>query len=214
MFNRKIISVQSDWGGEYERLNSLFCQVGIAHQVSCPHAHQQNGAAESKHRHIVEMGLALLSHASMPLKYWDEVFLAAVYLINCTPTKLLSYDTPLHRLLGATPDYSNFRVFGCAYWPNLRPYNSHKLQLRSTRCVFLGYSNMHKGFKCLVLSIGRIYISRDMIFHESVFPFASLHSNANACYHANILLTSHGNNEAANLTNDHTMSSFPVELPV
>jgi hypothetical protein len=45
MFNNKIIFVQSDWGGEYERLNSLFRQVGIAHQVSCSHTHQQNGTA-------------------------------------------------------------------------------------------------------------------------------------------------------------------------
>jgi hypothetical protein len=83
----------------------------------------------------VEVGLALLAHASMPLKYRDEVFLTVTYLINCTPTKLLAYDTPLHKLLGATPNYSIFRVFGCACWPNLRPYNSHKLQFRSTQCV-------------------------------------------------------------------------------
>jgi hypothetical protein len=57
------------------------------------------------------MGLAFLAHASMPLKYWDETFLTAIYLINCTPIKLLSYDTPLHKLLGATPDYFHFRVF-------------------------------------------------------------------------------------------------------
>jgi hypothetical protein len=69
MFNHKIIVVQSDWGGEYERLNSFFCTLGITHLVSCPHAHQQNGATERKHRHIVEMGLALHAHASMPLKY-------------------------------------------------------------------------------------------------------------------------------------------------
>jgi hypothetical protein len=31
------------------------------------------------------MGLALLAHASMPLKFWDEAFLAATYLINPTP---------------------------------------------------------------------------------------------------------------------------------
>jgi hypothetical protein len=67
LFNRKILAVQSDWGGEYERLNSHFRSVGISHQVSCPHTHQQNGAAERKHRHIVEMGLALLAHACMPL---------------------------------------------------------------------------------------------------------------------------------------------------
>jgi histone deacetylase 1/2 len=44
-FGRKIISMQTDWGGEYEKLNSFFQQIGIAHRVSCPHAHQQNGAA-------------------------------------------------------------------------------------------------------------------------------------------------------------------------
>jgi hypothetical protein len=159
LFNRKIISIQSNWDGEYEHLNSLFRKVSIAHQVSCPHPHQQNRAAERKHHHIVEMDLALLAHASMPLKYWDEAFLAAAYLINRTPTKLLSHDTPLHHLLGATPDYSSFCVFGCACWPNLRPYNSHKLELRSTCCVFLGYSNMHKGFKCFDVSIGCVYIS-------------------------------------------------------
>jgi hypothetical protein len=110
MFNRKIVSVQSDWSGEYEHLNSLFRKVGIAHQVSCPHTHQQNRAAERKHRYIVEMGLALLAYASMPFKYWDDVFLVVVYLINHTPTKLLSYDTPLHHLLEDTPDYSSFCV--------------------------------------------------------------------------------------------------------
>ena len=30
-FSRKIISIQSDWGGEYERLNSFFQKIGISH---------------------------------------------------------------------------------------------------------------------------------------------------------------------------------------
>jgi hypothetical protein len=63
------LAVQTDWSGEYERLNSFFCTIGISHHVSCPHAHQQNGAAERKHRHIVEMRLALIANASMPLKF-------------------------------------------------------------------------------------------------------------------------------------------------
>jgi hypothetical protein len=39
---------------------------------------------------------------------------------------------------------------------------------------------MHKGFKCLDIPTGRIYISRDVIFDEQVFPFADLHSNVGA----------------------------------
>jgi hypothetical protein len=59
-FDRKILAIQIDWGGEYQSLNSFFQCVGIAHHVSCPHAHQHNGLAERKHRHIVEVGLSLL----------------------------------------------------------------------------------------------------------------------------------------------------------
>jgi hypothetical protein len=51
-FNKKILALQSDWAGEYEKLNSFFTKTGIVHLVSCPHAHQQNGAAERKHRQI------------------------------------------------------------------------------------------------------------------------------------------------------------------
>jgi histone deacetylase 1/2 len=134
------------------------------------------------------MGLALLANASMPLKYWDQAFLAAVYLINWTPSKVLGFDTPMHKLFSKQLDYSSLRVFGCACWPHLRPYNAHKLQFRSKRCVFLGYSNMHKGFKCLDISQGRIYVSRDVVFDETLFPFASLHSNAGTRFRSEALL--------------------------
>jgi hypothetical protein len=71
-------------------------------------------------------------------------------------------------------------MFGHACWPNLRPYNSKKLEFRSKQCVFLGYSNLHKGYKCQDPAQGRVYISRDVVFDETIFPFASMHPNAGA----------------------------------
>jgi hypothetical protein len=47
---------------------------------------------------------------------------------------------------------------------------------------------MHKGFKCLDISSGRIYISRDVTFDEQVFPFGELHANAGARLRAEIEL--------------------------
>jgi histone deacetylase 1/2 len=122
--------MQTDWGGEYQSLNSFFNQVGITHRVSCPHAHQQNGAAERKHRHIVEVGLTILAHASIPLKFWDEAFTTAVYLINRVPSRVINNETPYEHLFKQTPDYSMLRVFGCTVWPNLRPFNTRKLEFR------------------------------------------------------------------------------------
>jgi histone deacetylase 1/2 len=124
----------------------------------------------------------------MPLKFWDEAFLAATFLINRIPSKVINFDTPLERLFHTQPDYSSLRVFGCACWPNWRPYNKQKLAFRPKECVFLGYSNLHKGFKCLDISSSRIYISQDVIFDEDIFPFSHLHSNAGARLRSEILL--------------------------
>jgi hypothetical protein len=180
MFDRKILAMQMDWGGEYQKLNSFFQRIDISHHVSSPHAHQQNGSAERKHRHIVEVGLTLLAKESMPLKFWDGAFRATVHHIKHTPSKVLQFDTPLERLFNIKPNYPSLRVFGNACWPNLRPFNNHKLQFRSKWCVFLGFSHQHKGFKCFETSTRRVYILWDVIFDENIYPFASLHSNAGA----------------------------------
>jgi hypothetical protein len=130
-FNCKILVVQTDWGGEYQKLSPFFTMLGISHHVSCPHTHQQNGSAVRKHQYIVETGLSLLAHASMPLKFWDEAFLTATYLINRLPSKVSHDLTPLECLFEHRPDYSFLRTFGCACWPHHHPYNMHKLQFRS-----------------------------------------------------------------------------------
>jgi hypothetical protein len=41
----------------------------------------------------------------MPLKFWDEVFQATVYLINRTPSKVIDHETPLEYLFKVKPNY-------------------------------------------------------------------------------------------------------------
>ena len=97
---------------------------------------KKNGSAERKRRHIDEVGLALLANAHMPLKFWDEAFLTATFLINLLLTKVLDLESPVERLLKTKPNYDALRTFGCACWPNLRPHNQRKLSFRSKRRVF------------------------------------------------------------------------------
>jgi hypothetical protein len=108
------------------------------------------------------------------------------------------------------------RTFGCACWPNLRPFNPQKLEFRSKQCVFLGYSNHHKGFKCLEPTTGRIYISRDVVFDEHLFPFSKLHPNAGAQLRAeltllpDILLNPTSTSEKTQVLDQCVSSSLPT----
>ncbi|PON40827.1 hypothetical protein PanWU01x14_294300, partial [Parasponia andersonii] len=99
----------------------------------------------------------------------DEAFITSVYLINRLPTPLLGGISPFEALFGTIPGYSTLRIFGCACFPNVRPFNKHTLEFRSTQSIFLGNSLNHRGYKCLHPS-GRVIISRDVIFNEVLFP--------------------------------------------
>jgi len=68
-YNFKLKSLQTDNGGEFKALLPYFQLCGIQSRFTCPYTRQQNGVAERKHGHVVEMGLTLLSHAHMPLKF-------------------------------------------------------------------------------------------------------------------------------------------------
>lgn len=137
------------------------------------------------------------------------------YLINRLPSKVIDNETPFERLFKQQPDYSLLRVFGYACWPNMCPYNTRKLQFCSKHCVFLSYSIQHKGFKCLDPSEGRVYISRDVVFDQHVFPFSTLHPNAGARLRAEIsllpesLLNSGTNFGDANLLDPHVRNTSP-----
>lgn len=60
--------VQTDGGGEFQPLISFLTKQGPIHILTCPYTHQQNGTAERKHRHVVEIGLTLIAQVNLPLK--------------------------------------------------------------------------------------------------------------------------------------------------
>lgn len=168
----KIISVQSDNGTEFKPLIPFFAKLVITHRVTCPYSHQQNGSVKTRHRRIVDMGLTPLKTTGLPLTYWDFAFETSTYLISRLPTPVLNLESPFQKLFGVDPDYKSLRNFGCLAFPNLRPYNRYKLAFRSTPTIFIGYSGTSKGYICYNWATSRYYTSRDVIFHESHFPFA------------------------------------------
>lgn len=119
-------------------------------------------------------GLALLSHASLPISYWSYAFETANFLINILSSRKLQHVSPLECLFHLKPDYKFLKTFGCACYLCLRSFNSHKLHPTSFKCIFLGYSHMHKGHRCFNPLSNKIIISRDLRFDGSVFPYAIL----------------------------------------
>ena len=176
-FHTCIKILRTDSGGEYisAAFQEYLQQKGIISQRSCPYTPQQNGVAERKNRHLLDVTRALLLQASVPSHFWVEALTTAVYLINRLPSQVLGLNSPFFRLYSTQPSYDGLHLFGCVCFVHLPPSERHKLGAQSVKCAFMGYGTTQKGFVCYDVAARRLRISRNVVFfdHQDFFPFVS-----------------------------------------
>lgn len=170
-FNKTVKVIRSDNDAEFvnDICSSLFGQLGIIHQRSSSYTPQQNGVAERKHRHILEVTRAIRFQANIPLKFWGHSVKASVYLINRLHSSVINMSS-YEKLYNAKPSLGHLRVLGClCYAKNLAETN--KLQSRARTGVLVGYSEVQKGYILYDLTNKCYFVNRDVSFRESEFPF-------------------------------------------
>lgn len=153
----------------------FFHSKGVIHQFSCVGRPEQNSFVERKHQHLLNVACSLYFQSRVPIQFWGECVLAASFLINRTPSPLLDWTTPYARLYGTPVDYSGLKVFGCLCFASTSPHHRSKFHPRAIISVFLGYPPGMKGYRLFDIENKRFFVSRDVVFHENVFPFHTVH---------------------------------------
>lgn len=83
-FHTKIGILRSDNGTGYfnKYLSTFLVTKGIIHQSTCCDTPQQNGIAEQKNRHLLEVTRAIMFSMNVPKYLWGNTLLTACYLIQ------------------------------------------------------------------------------------------------------------------------------------
>ena len=100
----------------------------------------------------------------------------ATSIINRLPSSLLSWRSPFEILHKRLSDRSLLRVFECLYYAtNTRPHKD-KFAPRAIECIFLRLSPGQNAYRLFDMSSHHLFVSRDDVFHETIFPFQSMSS--------------------------------------
>ena len=166
-FSKPIKVFRSDNAQEYKahEFISILNQFGIVPPFSCAGPYQQNGKAERKLCHILDIVHATTIAASTP-QFWGEAALTTVYTINRCPSPIAQNQTPYDLLFGSSPFYDLLRIFGCVCFVLLHDHERNKLQSRSRLCCFLWYGIGQKGYRCYNPIRKRLRVSRHVVFWE------------------------------------------------
>ncbi|KAL0299921.1 UNVERIFIED_CONTAM: Retrovirus-related Pol polyprotein from transposon TNT 1-94 [Sesamum angustifolium] len=135
---RSIKVLRSDRGKEYNNSEfDKFCEEeGIEHQTTVSYNPQQNGVSERKNRTVMEMARSMLQEKHLPKAFWAEAVYTAVYLLN----SICYVHIPTEK--------------------------RHKLEEKTEKGIFLGYSTQSKGYRIYNLKTKKLIISRDVEFNE------------------------------------------------
>ncbi|MCO5548981.1 hypothetical protein L7F22_002445 [Adiantum nelumboides] len=120
----------------------------------------------------MEMERAMLAHVSLPRSYWAEACNTAVYIQNRSPTHALQDMTPFQAYYGCKPTVSHFRVFGCSAFVHIPKEKRQKLDFKSRKLLFLGYSAESDAYRLYDPDTRTTTVSRDVVFDESFITSA------------------------------------------
>ncbi|UYV74313.1 hypothetical protein LAZ67_11002983 [Cordylochernes scorpioides] len=165
----KIKRFRTDNGTEFlnKNFSDYLKSLGIVHELTAPYTPEQNGIAERDNRTIVESARCLLHGRKMPLELWAEAVNTAVYLLNRCTTKVLGNSTPYEIWYKRKPSILHLKTFGCNAYVHIPKDNRKKLDKKSIRTFFVGYTETNKNYRMWDPIARKIIISRDVIFTEA-----------------------------------------------
>ena len=115
------------------------------------------------------MARSLLREKCLSNTFWAEAVACSVYLLNRSPTTSVKMKVPQEAWSGTKLNVSHLSTFGCIAYTHIPSELRKKLDDRSKKCIFTGYSETSKAYRLYNPITKKLILSRDVQFLENQF---------------------------------------------
>jgi hypothetical protein len=123
--------------------------------------------AERKNQTIMNMERSLLREKCLSNFSWIEVVACSIYLLNISPTTSVKMKVPQEAWSGTKLNVVHLRTFGCITFTHIPSELRKKLDDRSEKCIFVGYSETSKAYILYNPISKKLILNRDVKFIEN-----------------------------------------------
>ncbi|GBN62802.1 Retrovirus-related Pol polyprotein from transposon TNT 1-94 [Araneus ventricosus] len=145
-------------------LQKVARNAGVEIDPCSPYTPQLNEVAEKMNRTLFDKARDMLYDSKLPKSCWRYAIQAAAFLHNRIPCTSINDHTSYELKYSAKPDLSKIRIFGCDAHVKIADTQKRKLDPKSKKIIFIGYSSM--GYRVMDPVTRRITFSRNVRFDE------------------------------------------------
>jgi hypothetical protein len=139
----------------------------IIHETNMSYTPQQNGYIVRDNGKVAKVARNMFYVKALPLCLWGESIHTIVYFFNrCNPTHL-GDKTPYEIWHGTKAIVSHYRVFDYFAYVFINKQRCSKLDVKSSKLVFVGYNTTSKGCKLWEPNTKKVKESADVTFDET-----------------------------------------------
>lgn len=165
----QVKQIMTDEGTEFvnRELSNYLSMKGIIHNKSVPYTPEQNGYIEQDMDNVSKATRTLLIDSGLPKRYWAEAMNTAIYVLNRTVASG-AIATPYELCTGRKPDVTNLRVFGQSAFVMLPKHKRDKLDSRTIKMIFVGYTDRSNTYRFMDEESEQIHVSCNAKFVDDI----------------------------------------------
>lgn len=96
------------------------------------------------------------------------------YVINKVPLSPTNMKSPYELMFGEKPNVRHFIIFGSICYVYVPDSQRNKVDAKARKCIFVGYDEQKKGWKCMDPISHKFVVSRDVVFDEISSYYGSI----------------------------------------